>query len=181
MHPILRERLTVPHATAPIVTERELLRGATFELLRQRTEPGLVALYAIRVTPDACELARVTEQRLLAALRPTDIVARLNETDLAVLAGGLLNAPAVFALNDRLLLSLVRPTPRHDGTTAQPRVSGGLALTGNPLRTADDLLRSACRSLAVAERRGGSRIELADPEFAGLLDVTGIGRTDTEV
>ena len=171
----------MPGTAGPIASERELLRGTTFELLRHRSEPGLVALYAVRVTPVAPDLAAAAEQRLLAALRPTDIVARLDDIELAVLAGGLLNAPAVFALNDRLLSSLRQPTMRHDGTIAQPTVSVGLALTGNPLRTADDLLRAARRSVTIAERRGGNCVELADPEFTGLLDLTGVGRTDPRV
>ena len=171
----------MPGTTGPIAAERELLRGTTLELLRHCSEPGLVALYVVRVKPAASEVAAAAEQRLLAALRPTDIVARLDEMDLAVLAGGLLNAPAVFALNDRLLSSLRQPTMCDDGTTAQPTVSIGLALTGNPLRTADDLLSAARHSVAIAERRGGNCVELADPEFTGLLDLTGVGRTDAPV
>jgi GGDEF domain-containing protein len=77
-----------------------------------------------------------------------------------------------------MLAALQQPVVCDDGTVVEPTISIGLALTGNPLRSPEDMLRHARLSRQLAEDAGGNRIELADPEFAGLLDLVGIPRAD---
>ena len=168
----------MPGLEALVVSQAELMRLAGLELLRHRLDPGLVAFYAVRAAPDAPEVDAATLRRLLATLRPADTVGRLDDGTLAVLADGLLSAPSVFALNARILAALREPIPFDDGQVVEPTVSIGLALTGNPLRAPDDMLRHARLSRQLAADSGGNRIELADPEFAGLLDLTGVVRAD---
>ena len=183
IHPAIpaqsRRPLAANAARAPIVDERALHRLISLELLRHRTEPGLVAVYAVAATaPEGGEAAvatvgDVTALRLLAALRPSDVVGRLADGTFGVLADGLLSAAAVFALNARLLHALREPVDVLGERPVLPRVSIGLALTGNPLREAHDMVRHACLALTNAERAGGNRIALADPQFSGLLDIAG--------
>lgn len=162
-----------------IVDDAAFHRLIAHELLRHRTDPGLVAVYAVRATAEhgsdvaSATVADVSPGRLFAALRPVDVVGRLSDGPLAVLADGLLSAGAVFALNDRLLDALRAPVDVPGESPVQPRVSIGVALTGNPLREPRDMVRHACLALANADRAGGNRIALADPQFSGLLDIVG--------
>ena len=160
-----------------IFDEATLHRLIARELLRHRTAPGLVAVYAVRATAregrEAATVADETARRLLATLRPIDVVGRLRDGSFAVLADGLLSAGAVFALNERLLDALRAPVDVPAEPPVELTVSIGLALTGNPLRDPDDMLRHACLALANAQRAGGSCIALADPQFSGLLDIAG--------
>lgn len=179
-----RRHVTPPDPHVDIVDEAALLRLAALKLLRHRVDPGLVALYAVRVTtidprPGAVDaVAEASERRLRSVLRPADVVGRLGDGSLAVLADGLLSAPAVFALDDRLLTALGAPVDIPDEAAAVPIVSIGLALTGNPMRKATDMLRHAMLSMEVAVQAGGNCIERADPEFVGLLDLTGAAVTE---
>jgi hypothetical protein len=168
----------MPGPEAVVVGHGELMRLAGLELLRHRLDPGLVAFYAVRAAPALPEVDDASQRRLLATLRPIDTIGRLDDGTLAVLADGLLSAPAVFALNARMLAALQQPVVCDDGTVVEPTISIGLALTGNPLRSPEDMLRHARLSRQLAEDAGGNRIELADPEFAGLLDLVGIPRAD---
>ena len=163
---------------ALLADQAELMRLAGLELLRHRIDPGLVAFYVVQVAPTTYEVEAATEQRLLGTLRPIDTVGRLDDGSFAILADGLMSAPAVFALNGRLLHALRQPITCDDGAVVEPVVSIGLALTGNPRRPAEDMLRHARLSRRAAEAAGGNRIELADPEFTGLLDLIGGLRED---
>ena len=179
-----RRRVTPPDPEVDVVDQGALLRLAALKLLRHRVDPGLVALYAVRVAttdprPAAADaVAEASERRLRSVLRPADVVGRLDDGSLAVLADGLLSAPAVFALDDRLLTALGAPVDIPGEAAALPIVSVGLALTGNPMRKATDMLRHAVLSMEVAVQAGGNRIERADPEFVGLLDLTGESATE---
>lgn len=179
-----RRHVTPPDPQVDVVDEGALLRLAALKLLRHRVDPGLVALYAVHVTtPDpraeaSDAVAAASERRLRSVLRPADVVGRLADGSLAVLADGLLSAPAVFALDERLLTALGAPVDIPGEAAAHPVVSIGLALTGNPMRKATDMLRHAMLSMQVAVQAGGNRIERADPEFVGLLDLTGGSATE---
>jgi len=154
------------------------------ELSRHVLAPGLVAVVvlgldeyppagvaAIRSSPDPVLIE--VAGRLTSVIRPIDTVARLDVAEFGVLADLLMTAPAVFRLAERLLDVLKEPYrsagAQQDDPELSISVSSGVAVTGNPRRSAARLIEEASDARRRAARAGGNRSTFSDPEFRRLL------------
>ncbi|WP_207539729.1 putative bifunctional diguanylate cyclase/phosphodiesterase [Sabulicella rubraurantiaca] len=101
-------------------------------------------------------LLRVAAGRLRAAIRPSDLAARLGGNEFAVLAFGI-RGDAAMALAERLRESLLQPV-RHGAWEAAPAASLGVAWTPGHGGGAEALLRAAQLALREAKRRGAGAV-----------------------
>jgi diguanylate cyclase (GGDEF)-like protein/PAS domain S-box-containing protein len=99
-------------------------------------------------------------QRLAAALRPGDSVARFGGDEFLVLCEGLSSGDEAVEVARRLLEAVSRPLPHRAGTVAVS-ASVGIAMAGQPPRTAADLLDAADRAMYQAKKAGSSRLAVA--------------------
>ncbi|MCW8085971.1 bifunctional diguanylate cyclase/phosphodiesterase [Roseococcus sp. MDT2-1-1] len=97
-------------------------------------------------------LLRVAAGRLRAAIRPSDLAARLGGNEFAVLAFGLRGEGAML-LADRLRESLLQPV-RHGTWEATPAARLGVAWTPDHGDGAEALMHAAQHALREAKRKG---------------------------
>ncbi len=154
------------------------MRGA---LLRLERTPGTVAVLLLdldrfKAVNDSLghrvgdEVLIASAERLVAACRPTDSVARYGGDEFVVLAEGLTSAEDVHELAERLVTVLREPfqvngpTP-GDEHTLLLTVSVGVAVTTRPDHVAVDLMQEADLALYRAKDRGRDRHEIFDDEL----------------
>jgi diguanylate cyclase (GGDEF)-like protein/PAS domain S-box-containing protein len=95
-------------------------------------------------------------RRLQAAVRPGDTVARFGGDEFVVLLDGVNDITEVTRVADRIQKKLQRPF-QVDGTETFASASIGIALSGPPYETADELLRDADTAMHRAKTLGGRR------------------------
>jgi diguanylate cyclase (GGDEF)-like protein len=98
-------------------------------------------------------LLREVSDRLLAAVREYDTVARLAGDEFAILVEGLENAEIPEALAQRIVSSLARPISAED-TELAVTSSIGIASYPGAGDTADELLKAADFAMYLAKQRG---------------------------
>jgi diguanylate cyclase (GGDEF)-like protein/PAS domain S-box-containing protein len=111
------------------------------------------------------QMLRVVSDRLLAAVRPADTVARLDGDEFIVLIADAANETAVLALADRLRASVCLPI-QAGGAEAVITCSVGIALA--PVDDAAVLLRHADTAMSRAKEDGRDRIVLFDERLRDL-------------
>ncbi len=175
-------------ANRTVLTDR--MRGA---LLRLERTPGTVAVLLIdldhfkRVNDSlghrvGDEVLVATAQRLVAACRPSDSVARYGGDEFVVLAEGLTSAEDVHELAERLVVVLREPFQVSgpmpgDEQSLLLTVSVGVAVTTRADQPVEDLMHEADLALYRAKDRGRDRHELFDGELqARALRRLGIQR-----
>ncbi len=192
-----QDALTVAAQTDPLTgtANRTVLmdrmRGA---LLRLERTPGTVAVLLLdldrfKALNDSLghrvgdEVLMVAAERLIAACRPSDTVARYGGDEFVVLAEGLNSAEDVHELAERLVAVLrepfrvTGPVPGEEQTLLQT-VSVGVAVTTRHDHVAVDLMQEADLALYRAKDRGRDRHELFDEELqARALRRLGTQRT----
>ena len=108
------------------------------------------------------QLLCVVGDRLVAAVRPGDTVARIGGDEFIVLAADIVDETAALALAARLMASVAAPI-HAAGTEAVITCSIGVALA--PAEDAATLLRHADAAMYRAKEAGRNRTELFDKEL----------------
>ncbi|MBW3668996.1 MAG: EAL domain-containing protein [Actinobacteria bacterium] len=143
----------------------------THALARARRRPGALAVLFVdldrfKVVNDSLghsvgdEVLMQIAQRLLAAVRPGDTVARLAGDEFVVVCEDVANESDVLLLADRVAQAVAAPIPLY-GRDAIITASIGIALAAPDTR-AEDLLRDADVAMYRAKERGRARLELFD-------------------
>lgn len=101
-------------------------------------------------------------ERLRAALRGGDTVARMGGDEFAVLVEDASDANAPLEVAGRLLACLQAPF-EHDGKELYVRASVGVASWESNAETAEDLIRNADMSMYTAKANGKNRVEVFEP------------------
>ena len=101
-------------------------------------------------------------ERVRAALRPTDVVARVGGDEFVVLLEDVDGVEAAAGVARRVLAELAAPY-RPDGEVLQPSASVGVAVTTDPAVTPDALIAHADSAMYRAKRAGRGRYEVFDP------------------
>jgi len=104
-------------------------------------------------------LLQALGDRLRAALRPTDIVARFGGDEFTVLCEAVVDEPAACVLADRITAAIARPVVLNEGEVFVT-ASVGIALSGGELETPETLLRNADAAMHRAKEHGRARSEL---------------------
>jgi diguanylate cyclase (GGDEF)-like protein/PAS domain S-box-containing protein len=99
--------------------------------------------------------------RLRAAIRPTDTVARFGGDEFTVLCTDVPDETAARELADRVAKAVCRPLQLAEGEVFVT-ASIGIALSGGELETPETLLRNADSAMYGAKDHGRSRAELFD-------------------
>ena len=163
-------------ANRTLLTDR--MRGA---LLRLERTPGTVAVLLLDLdrfkdVNDSLghragdEVLVAAAERLVAACRPTDSVARYGGDEFVVLAEGLSSAEDVHELADRLVAVLREPFQVSGSMPGDEQrllltVSVGVAVTTRSEHLIDDLMQEADLALYRAKDRGRDRHELFDSDL----------------
>lgn len=107
-------------------------------------------------------------QRLLAAVRPEDTVARMSGDEFVAVCENLTGAPAALAIAERVMATFARPVSLTAGELSVS-ASIGIALTTHSDTPAQVLLRRADAAMYEAKRLGGttSRVHLGDDDDDG--------------
>jgi len=102
-------------------------------------------------------------QRLRAAIRPDDTVARMSGDEFLAVCEDLTGAPEALAIADRIVAALVPPMSSAAGDFSIS-ASIGIAMTASSETTAQMMLRRADTAMYEAKRLGGatSRVHLGD-------------------
>ena len=108
-------------------------------------------------------LLRTCAERLQAAVRPSDVVARVGGDEFVVLLEDLTSPDAAAAIARRILAELAQPY-RPGGQVLQPSASLGLALTDDPSMSPAALVAHADGAMYRAKRAGRGRYETFDPD-----------------
>jgi len=101
--------------------------------------------------------------RLRAAIRPNDVLARFAGDEFVILCGGVPDEATAFELADRVAAAVSKPVPLVEGEVFVS-ASVGIALSTGDLETPDTLLRNADAAMHGAKDQGRAR--------AGLYDAT---------
>ena len=107
------------------------------------------------------EVLRVTAQRLVSAVRPTDMVARLGGDEFAILCPGIDHRAEAESIRERLGERCGVPIV-VDGAEVVPEVSVGLVLMDDH-SSLEDLLHEADQSMYLAKRGAKERRRAALP------------------
>ena len=99
--------------------------------------------------------------RLRAAIRPSDTVARFGGDEFTVLCTGVPDETTARELADRVAKAVCRPVQLAEGEVFVT-ASIGIALSGGELETPETLLRNADSAMYGAKDHGRSRAELFD-------------------
>ncbi len=111
-----------------------------------------------------------TARRLRAAVRATDLVARLSGDELAVLMPGPVRLEDARMFAERVLAAFVPPLPVGDASIPI-QVSLGAAFCPDDAQTVSKLLHCADMALYQAKQAGGSRYNIFNPaQENALLD-----------
>ena len=110
------------------------------------------------------EVLQALGERLRQAIRPGDTAARLGGDEFAILLEDVPDEREALAVAERLLAAIGAPIPMAEGS---PRVAAsiGVAFSGGPGDSAEDLLRNADIAMYAAKAAGRGRIELFHPEL----------------
>ncbi len=193
-----QDALTVQAQTDPLTgtaNRTVLMDRMQGALLRLDRTPGTVAVLLLdldrfkRVNDSlghraGDEVLVASAERLVAACRPTDSVARYGGDEFVVLAEGLTSAEDVHELAERLVAALrepfqvTGPMPGDDEQILLLTVSVGVAVTTRADHLVGDLMQEADLALYRAKDRGRDRHELFDDELqARALRRLGTQRT----
>jgi diguanylate cyclase (GGDEF)-like protein len=112
------------------------------------------------------ELLVAVAQRLSAAVRPSDTVARYAGDEFLMLTDEVESVTDATQLAWRLTHA-VRAPYMVDGTEVTLSASVGVCFSTDPDDQADDVLRNADRAMYVAKRQGRNRVEVFGHESAG--------------
>jgi diguanylate cyclase (GGDEF)-like protein len=104
------------------------------------------------------DVLRTIADRLRDAIRPGDTAARLGGDEFAILLEEVDDEAAAMAVAERLLESFGAPLD-VEGHSPRLAASIGLALSGKPGETAEDLVRNADIAMYAAKAAGRGRIE----------------------
>ena len=115
--------------------------------------------------PAGDRLLVAVAERIRAATRPGDTVARFGGDEFAVLVESGAMPEAAEAVAERITESLAATFRIHTNDVAM-RASIGIALGRRPHETPDDLLRDADLAMYLAKRNGKGRFEMYRPEHA---------------
>ena len=118
------------------------------------------------------ELLAVIVQRLVAVVGKTHLVARLGDSEFAVLIEDLVQKRDAFELAQRIISTVAKPVFLTSQRRAQLGVSCGLAshdVLGSSAGP-DELLRAADLAMREARRAGRNRVELCTPELIITAD-----------
>jgi diguanylate cyclase (GGDEF)-like protein/PAS domain S-box-containing protein len=113
------------------------------------------------------ELLKVVAERLRAAVRPSDTVARFGGDEFVILCEEIADDDAAFDIAQRLADALAQPIDLSEGEIFIT-ASQGLAFSGAGDDSASGLLRDADGAMYMAKERGRARIEAFDPQGHGV-------------
>ena len=102
-------------------------------------------------------------ERLSACLRPGDTLARLGGDEFVVLLEDVRGPREAEAVAGRMADALAEPFDLGDGREVSASGSVGIALSGGPGWTAEDLLRDADVAMYASKKGGKGRFEVFDP------------------
>jgi diguanylate cyclase (GGDEF)-like protein/PAS domain S-box-containing protein len=105
------------------------------------------------------EALNVVAQRIKAAVRPTDILARFGGDEFCVVCVDLADIDAAIQVAERVRIAIAEPLALYDAVTAVG-VSIGIAWSGGEGLSAHDLLRRADDAMYRAKARGRDRVEV---------------------
>jgi diguanylate cyclase (GGDEF)-like protein/PAS domain S-box-containing protein len=126
--------------------------------------------------PAGDQLLVEVAERIRAATRPGDTVARFGGDEFAVLVEAGFMPQAAQEVAARIIDAL-DPTFRVLTNDVAMRPSIGIAIADRPLETPDDLLRDADLAMYVAKRKGKGRYEMYEPK----MHEDALRRLETEV
>ncbi len=101
----------------------------------------------------------VVAQRIKAAVRPTDILARFGGDEFCVVCVDLADIDAAIQVAERVRIAIAEPLALYDAVTAVG-VSIGIAWSDGEGLSAHDLLRRADDAMYRAKSRGRDRVEV---------------------
>ncbi|HEY4079136.1 MAG TPA: EAL domain-containing protein [Burkholderiaceae bacterium] len=111
--------------------------------------------------PAGDQMLKIVGQRLLAKLRPQDLLARLGGDEFAILIEDQVSAATVVSLGERLLATLREPL-LINGTEVQAGASMGLTFSDAGYREPDEILRDADLAMYKAKADGKGRLAMFD-------------------
>ena len=121
-------------------------------------------------------LIRCCAQRLRAAVRPSDVVARIGGDEFVILLENLHEPGEAVQVAERVLQALREPCRLPAGTVVEPTASIGVAAADSPRMSADTLLSRADAAMYLAKQAGRGRVEMfdeaADETFRSRARVT---------
>jgi diguanylate cyclase (GGDEF)-like protein/PAS domain S-box-containing protein len=107
------------------------------------------------------QLLVAVAQRLLAAVRPTDTVARLAGDEFVVLCDGVSGARGAVVVAERIRAALAEPI-RLDTDVVHVTASVGIAVADGSVDSAETLLQAADVAMYRAKQEGRARFEIFD-------------------
>ncbi|HEX8496192.1 MAG TPA: EAL domain-containing protein, partial [Actinomycetales bacterium] len=108
-------------------------------------------------------LISASVRRVHAAVRPSDIVARIGGDEFVVLLEEVNGVEDAAGIAQRIVDELAAPY-RPDGEVLQPSASIGVAVTADPHQTPDTLIAHADAAMYVAKHTGRGRFEIFDED-----------------
>lgn len=109
-------------------------------------------------------LLTIVTERLCAAVRPNDTVARFGGDEFTILLDHVGGAHDAIAVAQQVLDQVQAPV-LLDGHEVRPQASIGIALSTPQTRGADDLLRDADTALGRAKQNGKAQYQIFDPSM----------------
>jgi diguanylate cyclase (GGDEF)-like protein len=94
-------------------------------------------------------------------IRPTDSLARLGGDEFVIVCPDLGDSSDAVRIGERLLLAADNSLGLEAGAAANISLSVGIAVTGDPSETVDNLLRRADAAMYRAKLRVGSAVEVS--------------------